>query len=137
MSFPAADYQYDFRAVSFPLRLYSGEDALEQLPAEVRRAGAKRAFIVCGRTVSRRLGLIARIRAILGPACAGVFDEMDKDTTLDAVLRAAQAAKDAQADLLVSVGAGSVTLCSSGFTLYTDGIACRLGRCTTTWAESE
>ena len=109
MTLTSDRYQYDFRAVSFPLRLYSGEDALEQLPAEVRRAGAKRAFIVCGRTVSRSLGLIARIRAILGPACAGVFDEMDKDTTLEAVLRAAQAARDAQADLLVSVGAGSVT----------------------------
>jgi len=109
MTLSDPDYQYDFRAVSYPLRLYSGEDALEQLPAEVRRAGAKRAFIVCGRTVSRSLGLVARIRAILGASCAGVFDEMDKDTTLDAVLRAAQAAKDAGADLLISVGAGSVT----------------------------
>ena len=109
MTTPAPDYQYDFRAVSYPLRLYSGQDALEQLPAELKRHGAKRAFIVCGRTVSRSLGLIAHIRTILGPACAGVFDEMDKDTTLDAVVRAARAARDANADLLVSVGAGSVT----------------------------
>lgn len=102
-------YQGDFRAVGYPVRLYSGKDALESLPAELKRSGATRAFILCGRTVSRKTDLIARIRHILGNHCAGVFDEMDKDTTLDAVTRAAAAAKAAQADLLISVGAGSVT----------------------------
>jgi len=99
----------DFRATSFPLRLYSGQDALESLPAELKRHGARRAFIVCGRTVSRSFDLIRRIQSILGDACAGVFDEMDKDTSIAAVTAAAQAAQAAQADLLISVGAGSVT----------------------------
>lgn len=102
-------YTNDFRATSYPLRLYSGQNAIESLPAELKRARAKRAFIVCGRTVSRKTDLIAHIRRILGDDCAGVFDEMDKDTSIDAVTRAAAAAKAAQADLLVSVGAGSVT----------------------------
>jgi alcohol dehydrogenase class IV len=102
-------YANDFRAVSFPLRLYSGQDALESLPAELKRQGARRAFIVCGRTVSRQFDLIRRIQAILGEACVGVFDEMDKDTSLSAVTGAAQAARAAKADLLISVGAGSVT----------------------------
>ena len=30
-------YRTDFRAVSYPLRLYSGKDALENLPAELKR----------------------------------------------------------------------------------------------------
>lgn len=102
-------YDNEFRAVSYPLRLYSGQHALANLPGEVRRLGARRAFIVCGRTVSRKLDLVARIRAVLGDACAGVFDEMDKDTSLSAVTRAADAARAVGADLLVSVGAGSVT----------------------------
>jgi len=102
-------YDTDFRAVSYAARLYSGKDALEQLPAELKRARAGRAFIVCGRTVSRKTDLIARIRRILGDSCAGVFDEIDKDTTLDSVTRAAEAARAAQADLLIGVGAGSVT----------------------------
>ncbi len=106
---PPPTFTPTFRAISHPLRLYSGTDALESLPAELKRQGARRAFVICGRTVSRSLGLIARIRSILGDQCAGVFDEMDKDTTLDAVLRATQAAREARADLLVSVGAGSVT----------------------------
>lgn len=108
MSF-APQYATDFRAVGYPLRLYSGKDALENLPAELKRNRAQRAFIVCGRSVSRKTDLIARIRRILGETCAGVFDEMDKDTSIDAVTRAAAAAKAAQADLLISVGAGSVT----------------------------
>ena len=30
-------YSYDFRIVSYPTRIYSGLDALDQLPAEVGR----------------------------------------------------------------------------------------------------
>ena len=102
-------YNGDFRAVGYPLRLYSGQDALENLPAELKRQRAKRAFIVCGRTVSRKTDLIARIKRILGDNCAGVFDEMDKDTSSSSVTRAAEAARAAQADMLIGVGAGSVT----------------------------
>ncbi len=101
-------YSYEFRAVGYPLRLYSGKDALEKLPAELKRQGARRAFIVCGRTVSRRTPLVARIRTILGQQCAGVFDEIDKDSTLNSILRARDAVRETMADLVIAVGAGSV-----------------------------
>jgi alcohol dehydrogenase class IV len=101
-------YAYDFRTVSYPLRLYSGRNALENLPQEIKRVGARRAFIVCGRTVSRKTGLIERIRCLLGEAAAGVFDEIGKDSTLDSILRARDAAREAKADLVIAVGAGSV-----------------------------
>ena len=101
-------YAGDFRAVGYPLRLYSGKDALEKLPAELKRQGASRAFIVCGRSVARATPLVDRLRAILGASCAGVFDEMEKESPLPAVLRARDAARAAAADLLIGVGAGSV-----------------------------
>jgi alcohol dehydrogenase class IV len=101
-------YRTDFRAVSYPLRLYSGKDALENLPAELKRHGARRAFVVCGRTVSRKTPLVSRIRSIAGDACAGVFDEMAKESPLSAVTAARDAARAADADLLIAVGAGSV-----------------------------
>lgn len=101
-------YQHQFRAVGYPLRLYSGKDALENLPAELKRHKSKKAFIVCGRSVSRKTDLVNRIEKILGPAYAGRYDEIDKDTTLASVQAAAQAARTAQADLLIGVGAGSV-----------------------------
>jgi len=101
-------YTSDFRAVGYPLRLYSGKDALENLPAELKRQRASRAFIVCGRSVARRTPLIERMRAILGKDCAGVFDEMEKESPLAAVLRARDTARAGEADLLIGVGAGSV-----------------------------
>lgn len=99
----------DFKALTLPLRLYSGTDALENLPAELKRNKSQRAFIVCGRTVSRKTDLIARMQRIMGSACAGVFDEVEKDSTLPSILRATEAARAANADLLISVGGGSVT----------------------------
>ena len=99
----------DFKAMSLAFRVYSGKDALENLPAELKRNRAQRAFILCGRTVSRRTDLIARMRRILGDACVGVFDEIEKDSTLPSVLTGAAAARAANADVLISVGGGSVT----------------------------
>ncbi|MDB5810169.1 MAG: hypothetical protein JWN94_2291 [Betaproteobacteria bacterium] len=99
----------DFKAMSLAFRVYSGKDALENLLAELKRNKAQRAFILCGRTVSRKTDLIARMRRILGEGCAGVFDEVEKDSTLPSVLAATAAARAANADLLISVGGGSVT----------------------------
>jgi alcohol dehydrogenase class IV len=101
-------YSYDFRVTGYPFRLHSGTNALDKLPEEVERQRAQRAFIVCGRTVSRKTPLISRIRSLLGDRCGGVFDEMDKDTSHSAVARATEAARAAQADLVIGVGAGSV-----------------------------
>ena len=88
-------YQHDFRATGYPLRLYSGKDALENLPAEIKRLKSQKAFVVCGRSVSRRTKLVDRIQHILGPAYAGRYDEIDKDTTLVSVQAAAAAAREA------------------------------------------
>lgn len=100
--------KHQFRAVAYPLRLYSGKDALENLPAELKRYKAQRAFVVCGRSVSRKTELVDRIAKILGSAYAGRYDEIEKDTTLVSVQAAANAARTANADLLIAVGSGSV-----------------------------
>lgn len=97
-----------FRAVSYPWRLYSGVDALQHLGGEVERAGARRAFVVCGKTVARQTNLLARIEAHLGDRYVGAFDAMDKDSSFPAVQAAAEAARAAAADLLIAVGGGSV-----------------------------
>lgn len=97
-----------FRAVSYPLRLHAGVDALESIGDEVRRTGAQRAFVVCGQTVAHRTNLLERIEHRLGDIYAGVFDAMDKDSTWPAVQRGTEAAKTAGADLLIAVGGGSV-----------------------------
>ena len=101
-------YQNRFRATGYPLRLYSGKDALENLPTELKRFKSKKVFLISGRSVSRKTNLVDRITNILGSAYAGRYDEIEKDTTLASVQAAAAAAQAAGADLLIGVGAGSV-----------------------------
>ena len=97
-----------FRAVGYPLRLHSGSGALDKLAAEVERQKANRAFVICGQTVAHKTGLLDRISDNLGPLYAGAFDGMDKDSTWPAVERGVEAARAADADLLIAVGGGSV-----------------------------
>src|SRR5688572_7477334 len=99
---------HTFCAVHYPLRLHAGVDALDQLNPEVQRQKARRAFVICGQTVANRTNLLERIRTQLGTLYAGVFDAMDKDSTWPAVQRGVDAARAADADLLIAVGGGSV-----------------------------
>lgn len=99
----------DFRAVSYPLRLYSGRDSLTNLGAELDRAGARRAFVICGRTVATQTDLLARIEAAVGAErYAGHFGAMDKDSSFAACIAARDSAREAGADLLIALGGGSV-----------------------------
>lgn len=97
-----------FRAVSYPLRLYSGTGALDKLKTEVERQKAKRAFVICGQTIAHKTDLLARVSDNLGSLYAGAFGGMDKDSSWPAVEKGVVAAKEANADLLVAVGGGSV-----------------------------
>ncbi len=97
-----------FRAVGYPLRLHAGADALDALRTEVERQKATRAFVISGRTVATKTDLLGRISANLGPLYAGAFSAMDKDSSWPAVRDAVEAARAAEADLLIALGGGSV-----------------------------
>ena len=71
-----------FRYRSFPLSIHAGKDALDQLRGEVDRTKAKRAFIVCGKSVARKTDLIGRITANLGDNFTGVFDGVEESSPL-------------------------------------------------------
>lgn len=99
---------HDFRAVGSPVRVYSGKNALDNVKSEVARNRAQRAFIVCGKSVARKTLLIDSIRERLGDMSAGVYDGLEKDSPLAPVLAARDAARCADADLVIAVGGGSV-----------------------------
>lgn len=99
---------HTFRAVGYPLRLHAGTNALGQLETEVKRQKAKRAFVICGKTVANKTDLLGRIEGELGPLYAGAFDGMDKDSSWPAVEASVAAARAAGADLLIALGGGSV-----------------------------
>ncbi|MBM3342869.1 MAG: iron-containing alcohol dehydrogenase [Betaproteobacteria bacterium] len=96
-----------FRHRSFPLSLHAGKGALQNLRAEVDRAKAKRAFVVCGPSVAHRTDLVGRVKAQLGEKFAGVFDGVQTSSPLPSVLAGTAAAREAGADLIIAIGGGS------------------------------
>lgn len=96
-----------FRHRSFPLSLHGGKGALNELRGEVDRARAKRAFVVCGKSVAHKTDLVARVTSNLGDKFAGVFDGVETSSPLPSVLAGVAAAREAGADLIVAVGGGS------------------------------
>jgi maleylacetate reductase len=87
-------------------RVHFGAGALENLEEEARSYG--RAFVITGRSLNERTPLISRVEAMLGGRHAGTFAGIGQHTPGGAVEQAAVEAELAAADLLVSVGGGSV-----------------------------
>jgi alcohol dehydrogenase class IV len=96
-----------FRYRSFPLSIHAGKGALDQIRGEVDRTKAKRAFVVCGKSVARNTDLVARIEANLADKFGGIFDGVEASSPLPSVLAGAAATRHADADLIVAVGGGS------------------------------
>ena len=86
-----------------------GRRASEAIVEQLDRLGAKRAFLMVSGTLNRETGEIENIRRALGPRCVGTFDAMPPHTPRAAVIAAAEQARDAEADLIVTIGGGSIT----------------------------
>lgn len=86
-----------------------GRPAAEAVAEEARKLGATRVFLMVSSTLNRNTDEIAKVKAALGNRCAGVYDGMPPHTPRTAVLKAAAAARAANADLIVTVGGGSIT----------------------------
>lgn len=86
-----------------------GTPAAQAVADLARRAKAERVFLMVSGTLNRETEEITRIRAALGNTCAAVFDRMPPHTPRKAVIEATEAARIAEADLIVTVGGGSVT----------------------------
>ncbi|MGR3321172.1 MAG: iron-containing alcohol dehydrogenase [Pseudooceanicola sp.] len=99
---------HDFRAVSRPCRIHSGEGAIRQLGAELKRAGVSRALLVTGRSIAERTDLPGLLDTAADGRIAGHFGAMRKDTPLEDVQAAATMAREIGADGLVALGGGSV-----------------------------
>lgn len=79
---------------------------------EAARAGAKRVFLLLGGTISRETDWADRLDRRLreaGAALAGRWDRMASHTPRSDVMAATKAAREAKADLVVTLGGGSVT----------------------------
>jgi maleylacetate reductase len=90
-------------AVSF------GRPAAEMVAEEARRRDAERVFLMVSGTLNRTTGEIAKVRRALGNRFAGIFDHMPAHTPRYAVIEAAVMAREVRADLIATIGGGSIT----------------------------
>ncbi|NYT36405.1 iron-containing alcohol dehydrogenase [Allopusillimonas soli] len=97
-----------FLSTTHAVRVHAGDQALSYLPYEVDRLGARRAMILCGRSVANKTELLPLLADLLGERLVGVFGKMGKDAPLPDIQAAVANARQCRADILVAVGAGSV-----------------------------
>lgn len=86
-----------------------GRATADVLIEEAHRRESKRVFLMVSGTLSRTTDEIDKVRQTLGNRFAGLFDRMPPHTPRPAVIEAAAAAREADADLIVTIGGGSVT----------------------------
>ncbi len=86
-----------------------GRRAAEAVAETVRGFGAERVFILASGTLCRATDEVERVRRALGERCVGIFAEMPPHTPRRAVIAATAAARAARADLLLTIGGGSIT----------------------------
>jgi maleylacetate reductase len=86
-----------------------GTPACEAITAQAKRLGATRVFLMVSNSLNTKTDLIEKMRRALGDRCVGTFDAMPPHTPRSAVILAGEAARAVQADLIVTIGGGSVT----------------------------
>ena len=86
-----------------------GKPFAEALAQEVDRLDARAVFVLASGTLARTTDTIDRLRQVLGNRIAGVCAKIGAHTPRTDVVEAANAAREIGADLLVTVGGGSVT----------------------------
>ncbi len=86
-----------------------GKPFADALAGEAQRLGANAVYVLAGRTLSRETDVLDQVRDALGNKLAGICTELGAHTPRNDVVAAANAARSAGADLLATVGGGSVT----------------------------
>src|SRR5271156_3158778 len=86
-----------------------GKPFVEALAQEVDRVEARAVFILASGTLARETDTVERLRQMLGNRLAGVCARIGAHTPRTDVVAAANMAREAGADLIVTLGGGSVT----------------------------
>ncbi len=88
-------------------RVIFGKGAMGRVASEMDRLGKQRALVITGTSIVTKTDLLERIRQVLGPRFAGVFYPISQHVPRRDVLAAAFQAREAKADVLISLGGGS------------------------------
>lgn len=89
--------------------VHYGKPAAQAVAELVKDLGAQRAFLMASGTLNRETDEVEKVRRALGNKCVGTFDRMPAHSPRSAIVAAASLARDAKADLIVTLGGGSIT----------------------------
>ena len=107
-----------------PTKIIFGVDSSKDVEIEMSSLGGTKAVVVTDQGIIKA-GLIDHIVKALGSKCVGVFSDIPQDTGVEVVDAGAAFAKKNGADIVVSVGGGSVIDTAKGMCmLLTEGGAC-------------
>jgi aldehyde dehydrogenase (NAD+) len=99
-----------------PTRVVFGINSLRDLAAEVNELKCSKAFVVTDKGLVEA-GLAEKVEQALGKSWVGTFDECPQDSGVHIVNQAAELAKEKGADILVSLGGGSVIDTAKGMAI--------------------
>ena len=89
-------------------RVHFGVSAAEGISAEVAQRGAQRIFVVTSKSLNRKTSAVSEALASVQDKVIGLFDECIEHTPRDTVLALTRRLRETKADLIVSIGGGTV-----------------------------
>jgi alcohol dehydrogenase class IV len=98
-------------------RTFGGSDALDALPRELDRLGARRVVLVYGRSMKRATAVLGRVVSVLGDRLAGHFDGVVAHSPVPTVEAARDALAEHRADAVVALGGGSAVVTARAATI--------------------
>jgi len=90
-------------------RVIYGEPFAQTLAEQVQHIGAQAVYVLASGTLARQTDAVEQVRAALGNRMAGLCTRIGAHTPRTDVVAAANEARAQNADLLVTIGGGSVT----------------------------
>ena len=90
-------------------RVIYGVPLADALAREIETTGVHAVYVLASGTLARETDLVETVRRVLGNRLAGVCAKIGAHTPRPDVVAAANAARDAKADALLTIGGGSVT----------------------------
>lgn len=90
-------------------RVIYGQPFAAALTEQVQRIGTQTVFVLASGTLARQTDAVTQVRQALGNRMAGLCAKIGAHTPRPDVVAAASAARAVKADLLVTIGGGSVT----------------------------
>jgi alcohol dehydrogenase class IV len=112
----ASDATRPFDIDWWPNRIVHEPGGVDRLPKILSDLGRQRAFIVCGKSIAASESF-KRVAAALQEAHVGAFTQVEMHAPLPVLERGAQAARQADADCIVSIGGGSAIDSGKGIVL--------------------